>query len=324
MIVYKSSDWWEALRHLRASGIIRLLLKRVLWVGLYVTAVTAAVIHFDQLNVAVDKEFFSFLGILLSLLLAFRTNTAYDRFYEGRRLWGQLVNNCRNLAVLLHTRLPAADVPRRTYLARLLSNFPIALDGHLRKGVRFEKLEAVGPGFVEHLQTVRHVPSRLSAMLQEFYEQLLHEEQILPTHLLTIQRHHEALLDVAGACERIKATPIPFSYSYFIKGFISVFILTMPFNLLDTYEWLTVPITMFGAYALLGVEMIGDEIEDPFGKDSNDLPLTQISNRIRANVHEILGVELHEDVRGLAVAPYSVVFLQRFAVQALRHQLLPV
>ena len=308
MIVYKSTDWWEALRHLRASGIIRLLLKRVLFVGLYATIVTGLVIRFERINVAVDKEFFSFLGILLSLLLAFRTNTAYDRFYEGRRLWGQLVNNCRNLAILLHARLPADDYAARAYLARLLSNFPIALDGHLRKGVRFDKLEPVEPGLSDHLQTFRHVPSRLAAMLQEFYEKLLREEIILPTHLLTIQRHHEALLDVAGGCERIKNTPIPFSYSYFIKGFITVFILTMPFNLLDTYEWLTVPITMFGAYALLGVEMIGDEIEDPFGKDSNDLPLTQMSNRIRANVHEILGVELHEDIRGLADAPYSVVF----------------
>ena len=113
---------------------------------------------------------------------------------------------------------------------------------------------------------------------------------------------------MAGACERIKSTPIPFSYSYFIKGFISVFILIMPFNLLDTYQYLTVPITMFGTYALLGEEMIGDEIEDPSGKDSNDLPLTLISNRIRANVYEILGVELHDDAKGLADVPYSVVF----------------
>ena len=308
MIVYKSTDWWEALRHLGSSAIIRLLLKRVLLVGLYATAITAGVTRFEGLNVAVDKEFFSFLGILLSLLLAFRTNTAYDRFYEGRRLWGQLVNNCRNLAGLLHARLPADANAHRTYLAQLLSNFPIALDGHLRKGVRFEKLAEVEPGFVEQLRYAGHVPSRLAALLQEFYEQLLCEELILPIHLITIQRHHEALLDVAGSCERIKATPIPFSYSYFIKGFITVFVLIMPFNLLDTYQYLTIPITMFGAYALLGVEMIGDEIEDPFGKDSNDLPLTQMANRIRANVHEILRVELHEDMRALADAPYSVVF----------------
>ena len=113
---------------------------------------------------------------------------------------------------------------------------------------------------------------------------------------------------MAGACERVKSTPIPFPYSYFIKGFISVFILIMPFNLLDTCQYLTVPITMFGAYALLGVEMIDDENEGPSGKDSNDLPLTLIPNRIRANVYEILGVELYEDMKGLADVPYSVVF----------------
>ncbi|HEX8506424.1 MAG TPA: bestrophin family ion channel [Hymenobacter sp.] len=308
MIVYKSTDWWEALRHLGSSGVIRLLLKRVLWVGLYAAAITAGAVHFHTLEFTVDKEFFSFLGIMLSLLLVFRTNTAYDRFYEGRRLWGQLVNNCRNLAILLHARLPADDHANRTYLAEVLSNFPIALDGHLRGGVKFQKLADAAPGYLEQLRLVDHVPSRIAAQLQEFYERLLAEQVLLPTHLLTLQRHHEALLDVAGACERIKATPIPFSYSYFIKGFITVFILTMPFNLLDTYEYLTVPITMFGAYALLGVEMIGDEIEDPFGKDSNDLPLTQISNRIRANVHEILRVDLHEEYKSLADAPYSLVF----------------
>lgn len=308
MIVYKSTDWWEALRHLRSSPIIRLLLKRVLWVGLYATAITAGVEYFEPLRIAVDKEFFSFLGIMLSLLLAFRTNTAYDRFYEGRRVWGQLVNNCRNLAVLLNARLPAHDLASRTYLAGLLSNFPLALEGHLRTGVNFDKLEEVEHGYIEQLRLTQHVPSRIAAQLQGFYERLLEEGVLLPTHLLTLQRHHEALLDVAGACERIKSTPIPFSYSYFIKGFISVFIVTMPFNLLDTYRFLTIPITMFGAYALLGVEMIGDEIEDPFGKDSNDLPLTQMANRIRANVHEILQVELHEDIRALATAPYSVVF----------------
>lgn len=308
MIVYKSTDWWEALRHLGSSGIIRLLLKRVLWVGLYATAITAGAVQFHLLDFTVDKEFFSFLGIMLSLLLVFRTNTAYDRFYEGRRLWGQLVNNCRNLAGLLHARLPAHDHANRAYLAGLLSNFPIALDGHLRQGVKFHKLAEVEPGYLEQLRLVDHVPSRIAAQLQAFYERLLQQDLILPTHLITIQRHHEALLDVAGACERIKSTPIPFSYSYFIKGFITVFILVMPFNLLDTYQYLTIPVTMLGAYALLGVEMIGDEIEDPFGKDSNDLPLTQISNRIRANVHEILGVDLHEAVRTLADGPYSVVF----------------
>ncbi|GAA4372472.1 bestrophin family protein [Hymenobacter koreensis] len=308
MIVYKSSDWWDAFRHLHKSSVIRKLLKRVVLVGLYGTVVALLGRGVMNLKFTVDPQYFSLLGILLSLLLAFRTNTAYDRFWEGRRQWGQLINSCRNLAVLLHARLPASDRENRFHLAKLLSNFPMALDGHLRGGVRFEKLEDLGPELMEQLSQASHVPSLLSATLQEYYEQLLRQELILPIHLLAIQRHHEVLLDVTGACERIQRTPIPFSYSFFIKAFISVFLMVMPLVLLTAYGYFMVPITMFGAFALLGVEMIGDEIEDPFGKDSNDLPLTQMSNRIRVNVHEILGVELNEEKKALAAAPYSVVF----------------
>ena len=86
----------------------------MLLVGLYATAVAAAVIRFDRVNIQVDKGFFSFVGIMLSLLLVFRTNTAYDRLYEGRRLRGQLVNSCHNLAVLLHARQPVIDHTNRT------------------------------------------------------------------------------------------------------------------------------------------------------------------------------------------------------------------
>lgn len=308
MIIYKSSDWWEAFIHLHKSAIIRKLLRRVLLLGLYGLAVAILGREVMQVKFTVDPQYFSLLGILLSLLLAFRTNTAYDRFWEGRRVWGQLVNNCRNLAVLLHARLPAADQANRFHLAKLLSNFPMALDGHLRGGVRFEKLEDLGPDMMERLRQSGHVPSLLAASLQEFYEELLRRELILPVHLLAIQRHHEVLLDVAGVCERIQKTPIPFSYSFFIKAFITVFLVVMPLVLLSTYGYFMVPITMFGAFALLGVEMIGDEIEDPFGKDSNDLPLTQMANRIRVNVHEILGVELAEEKKAIADAPYSLVF----------------
>ena len=113
MIIYKSTDWWEALRHPRPSVVIRLLLKRVL-VGLYATAATAAVFRFDRVNIRIDKEFFSFMSIMLGLLLVFRTNTAYDRLYEGRRLRGQLVNSCHNLAVLLPARQPVIDHTNRT------------------------------------------------------------------------------------------------------------------------------------------------------------------------------------------------------------------
>ena len=142
MIICKSSDWREALRHPRPSGVIRLLLKRVLLVGLYAAAVTAAVIRFDRVNIQIDKEFFSFMSIMLSLPLVFRTNTAYDRLYEGRRLRGQLVNSCRNLAVLLHARLPVTDHANRTCV--LSSRAQVTVVN--QKGTSFRACRGISPG----------------------------------------------------------------------------------------------------------------------------------------------------------------------------------
>ena len=308
MIVYKSRDWWEAIRHFHTTQTIRTLLGRVLLVGAYVTVV--AVAEFQYLNFAfkVEREYFSFLGILLSLLLVFRTNTAYDRFYEGRILWGQLINHSRNLAVMLNAMLPEDDRNNRRYYAKVISNFAIALEGHLREGVAFDKLEAMSPDETQQLRDAEHVPLGLANLLQEGFEKLQREKVLIPVHLLTLKPHHQALLEIAGSCERIQKTPIPFSYSFFIKLFLTVFILLIPFVLLDSYGYFVVPMTMFGAYALLGVEMIGDEIEEPFGKEGNHLPLTQMSNVIRANVHDALGVRLPDYKKALADVPYSVVY----------------
>ncbi|MBC7923870.1 MAG: hypothetical protein H7Z75_22580 [Ferruginibacter sp.] len=308
MIVYKSRDWWEAIQHFHTTQTIRVLLVRVALIGTYVTVIAVAEFQYLNFGFKVEREYFSFLGILLSLLLVFRTNTAYDRFYEGRILWGQLVNNSRNLAVMLNGMLPEDDHDNRRYYAKVISNFAIALEGHLREGVAFDKLEAMGPGGREQLREADHVPLRLAALLQEGFERLQRENVLIPIHLLTLRPYHQALLDVAGACERIQKTPIPFSYSFFIKVFITVFILLIPFVLLDSYGYFVIPMTMFGAYALLGVEMIGDEIEDPFQKENNHLPLTQLSNAIRVNVHDALNVRLPDYKKALADVPYSVVY----------------
>ncbi len=306
MIIYKSADWLIAIKNFHKTRTIRVLLFRILLVGIYVTALAVAEFKFFHIGFKVEREFYQLLGILLSLLLVFRTNTAYDRFYEGRMAWGQLVNHCRNLAVMIHSMLPKEDTENRKFFARAISNFAIALEGHLREGVKLEKLERI-EGFSDELALVNHIPSWLSAALQERFEQLQRQQVLIPVHLLTLKPHHQALLDMAGVCERIQKTPIPFSYSFFIKFFITVFILLMPFVLLDSYGYFVIPITMFGSYALLGVEMIGDEIENPFGKESNHLPLTQLSNSIRANVHEILEIRLSHHKKSLAGAQYSVI-----------------
>lgn len=309
MIVYKTGDWWKALWHFHTSAVIRLLLRRVALVGLYNVAIALVVLEYHSFNIQriqVGREYFSFLGIMLSLLLVFRTNTAYDRYYEGRRLWGQLVSHCRGVAMELNAILPRDASGSRRYYAALISNFPIALKGTLRNGVQFEQLEAT-PDIIERLRQAESAPTCIVAVLQESIEQLRQVQIIDPIHLLTLKPHLLGMMEVNGSCERIKATPIPFSYSFFIKMFITIFIAIMPIVLLDTCGYFMIPITMIGAYVMLGLEMIGEEIEQPFGMDSNDLPITQLANKIRVSVHEVLGVELPHHKKALAAVPYSVV-----------------
>ncbi|UYZ62455.1 bestrophin family protein [Hymenobacter weizhouensis] len=306
MIVYKSGEWWKALWHFHTSEVIRLLLFRVAMVGVYGSAIAVAILEFHSFNLVIGREYFSFLGIMLSLLLVFRTNTAYDRYYEGRRLWGQLVSHCRGLAMEINAVLPRDAAQSRRYFAALISNFPLALKGTLRGRINFDQLEAT-PDIMERLRSAESVPTTIVAYLQESVEQLRRVEIITPTHLLTIKPHLLGMMEVNGSCERIKATPIPFSYSFFIKMFITIFIAIMPIVLLSTCGYFMVPITMIGAYVMLGLEMIGTEIEQPFGLDSNDLPISQLANKIRVSVHDVLRVDLHEQKRQLVALPYSVI-----------------
>ncbi|MCX6216156.1 bestrophin family ion channel [Spirosoma sp.] len=292
MVIYNAKDWLGALRHFHTSYVIRVLLRRVLLVGAYGALVTFIDQHKVNIDLPIDGTFFSLLGILLSLLLVFRTNTAYDRFWEGRRQWGMLVNYSRNFAVMMDALLPDTDRENRQFFARALSNFAVALKGHLRTGVNITELEETGGNDRKALAQSKHVPSRIAALLMRRLQKLKQQRVLTDGDLITIRIYHQAFLDITGSCERIKNTPIPFSYSFFIKLFITLYLLIMPLVLVETYAYFTILATILAAYALLGVEMIGDEIEEPFGLDCNDLPLNQISQTIRRNMHEILMGEL--------------------------------
>ncbi|GAB4029055.1 bestrophin family protein [Spirosoma gilvum] len=290
VVIYQAKDWAGALKHFYTSYSIQILLQRVGYVSVYGLLLTLVDQHVVDVHLPFDGTLFSLLGITLSLLLVFRTNTAYDRYWEGRRQWGSLVNYSRNLAVLLDALLPDDAITNRTYFARSLSNFALALKGHLRSGVDFAELDEMGDDELQSLQQYAHVPSRIAALILRRTQMLRQDNIVNDADLITVRLYHQALLDITGACERIKKTPIPFSYSFFIKLFITAYVLLIPFVLVKSYGYFAIPATTLAAYALIGIEMIGDEIEEPFGLDCNDLPLNQIAHNIRRNMHEILGV----------------------------------
>jgi putative membrane protein len=291
MIAYDSSNWWRALA-LHRSDTFRKLVPLLLLVGL----ITAAIGFWEVRYLKLGKESFvsnlpvmhSLLGFAISMLLVFRTNTAYDRWWEGRKLWGQLVNVSRNTAVKIAVYAAPDDASTRSYYARLIPKFAEELMEHLRSDkTRFE-LDARPHPEIPDLDRSKHVPAQVAMLMQQRAMRLHREGIISGEQLIALNTDLTQFLDICGACERIRNTPIPYSYSSFLKKFIVIYVLTLPFGFVFTLGYIAIPVVMFIFYVLASLELIAEEVEEPFGKDANDLPMERLCTMIDKNVAEVL------------------------------------
>jgi putative membrane protein len=289
MINYNPKEWFTFIFRFHKADTVRRLFPMFIALSLY-----AGIIAFLELEVMNLKRFpelqhlsivHSLLGFVISLLLVFRTNTAYDRWWEGRRQWGSLVNNCRNLALKLNAILPPGDKASRAYFRAMIPNYAFCMKNHLRSTFIPEELEPVA-GFTPDAQ--KHVPNQAACHIMAKIQELYRQQQISGDQLITINAELQSFTDIIGACERIRNTPIPFSYSVFLKKFIFFYVMTMPFSYVFNAHYLVIPIVVFIFYVLASLELIAEEIEDPFGKDANDLPTDTICENIRKHVREIL------------------------------------
>lgn len=288
MIYYEpNKNWFRDIRHLTTSWTIKKIFTGVAFIGLFATLI-CLVMHFFDIDSKINWSVFSLLGIVLSILLVFRTNTAYDRWWEGRKQWGSLVNNTRSLAMNLHAALPTDDRESRLFFARHISNFCIALKDHLRDGVKVSELVELEERETEQINKVQHKPNLIAFWIYHRIQRLYAERGLSDADMINLKPHHHALVDILGACERIKKTPIPFSYAVYIKVYITLYGLMLPIGLFQDFGFYAILLTMFIFFAMIGVELMAQEIEDPFGLDCNDLPTGDIAQTIRKNVFELL------------------------------------
>jgi putative membrane protein len=226
-------------------------------------------------------------AVLLGVLLAFRNKEAYERWWEARKLWGQLVNDTRNLAAKVTAFIaPPAD-DRRT-LARLLVGFAVALKLHLRGK---SSLQAV-PGFEADPATPTHVPAYLARRVLKLVHDWRAAGQVSDIEFLTLDPHLRALMDVCGACERIRGTPVPLSYRALLRHGTVLYLLTAPWFMTAEYGYWAVVVVCLLAYFLLGTELTAENVEDPFGHDADDLALTAFCDTIRKSCEEVLEVSV--------------------------------
>ncbi len=292
MISYNPKDWVLFIFRIHRADTIRKLFPLLVIIGVYSWLISFLVTEYfhlpDTSHLKSVSLLHTLLGFAISMLLVFRTNTAYDRWWEGRRQWGSLVNNSRNFAIKLNSMLTHEDEKNRSFFMQLIPRFALELKIHLQKEeTRFLLDERPHPE-IPDFDRSKHVPNQIAGLMMSRVNLLYKHEKITGDQLILLNTELMSFLDICGACERIKNTPIPYSYSAFIKKFIFIYVITLPIGYVFNLGYLIIPVVVLVFYVLASLELIAEEIEDPFGKDANDLPMQRIAESIEKNIKEIL------------------------------------
>ena len=285
MINYNPKEWIGFIFHVHKADTFRKLWPLMLCVSIFSGAM--AYLELNYLKLA-DSTYIknvgmmhSLLGFVISMLLVFRTNTSYDRWWDGRKLLGALTNVSRNFAI----KIKALDLGKEEseFFKYAIPKYAFALKEHLREKQYFGK-----DSFLIEIDGGKHIPNQVASSLVSRIYALQKRNAISQEQLIILSNDVGQFTDICGGCERIKNTPIPYSYSAFIKKFIFIYVFTLPFGWVFSLGYFVIPIVPFILYVLASLELIAEEIENPFGKDANDLPVDEICDNIEKHIGEIL------------------------------------
>ncbi|MEJ6980409.1 bestrophin family ion channel [Pedobacter sp. P351] len=277
--------------NIRAIKVIFLIWK---WLLFYLCLCIAVSIVYSyyKINIAISNTEVSMISIALSVLMGFRVSSAYERWWEARKIWGSVVNNSRSLARQLITFTHHSSISRELLESLIYRHiaFVYALSCRLREQNCDEFIKPfLYDEEYEQVITKSHLPNLL--LLHNMYaiKELQQENIINDIELLRIEETIYQLTDNLGAAERIKNTPFPVPYSYFTWLLVHMFAILVPFGMVDSFGYLTIPVAMCAIFIFLVIEQIAIEIQDPFSNRENDIPVSAISQNIEIDLKEMLG-----------------------------------
>ena len=291
----KTKNWFKLAFQFRGSVILAIY-QRVIGFGVF--SFFVSVLYYFKLPVS-QPIFGSIVpSIVLGLLLVFRTNTAYERFWEGRRLWGNLVNDARNLVWQMGAMindLEPEDRAKRIAVMRLVAALLVACKLYLRsEPVNSELEELMSRSQYLQLKTINNPPLQIIFWIADFLQQQYQRGNAVLhySHVVFLQTTVKSMTESLGHCERILRTPLPLAYAIHLKQLVLIYCLLLPFQLVKDLGWGTGMFVGLMSFTLLGIEEIGLEIENPFGYDTNDLPLDDICNTIKYDIEEFISCNL--------------------------------
>ncbi|WP_374172992.1 bestrophin family protein [Flavobacterium tructae] len=288
MIIKKKNTWFKMLFEWRGS-VLPQLLPRLLLLLLF----SFVVVYFKpwllQYNLHINPAIFTLFGIALAIFLGFRNSVSYDRFWEGRKLWGALLNDTRSLARQSITLVPDKEYDaKREKFTNLLIAFVYSLKHQLRETNSDADMNRLLPKeLVDQLKETRYKPILILRELGLWVKDVKSENKIDSVTQLAFEENLNKLSDIVGGCERISGTPIPYTYSVLLHRTVYIYCFLLSFGFVETMGWITPFIIVFIAYTFVALEAIADELENPFGLQPNDLALDAMSEMIENTLLEL-------------------------------------
>ncbi len=291
MIVRDRPNLFQLFFIVRGS-IIRRILPQIIAIFLLSALIVWGHEEKPHLIVSFNGSALSLLGIALSIFLGFRNNACYDRWWEGRRDWGQLVQLARSFArqTLVLEGSGEMGVEARKNLLRLTMAFAQALVCLLRPGSDEGKvLRLLTPSEAEFYHAAQNRPDLILRLMSADFARLKASGAISDIQYQMLDITIGQMGAAQAACERIRNTPLPFGYTLLLHRTAYLFCFLLPFGYVDTLGWGSPFVTALIAYTFFGLDALGDELEDPFGRRPNALAIGALADTIEINLREALG-----------------------------------
>ncbi|MFC7346907.1 bestrophin family protein [Chryseobacterium zhengzhouense] len=286
MIVRQRTNWLKMLFIWRGS-----VLKKIVPQLVIITLFSVAIYFFKgrifDYKVHLNPTIFTLIGLALAIFMGFCNSASYDRFWEGRKLWGLLVIETRSLTRQILSFIPNVSKEEKQKIVKLISAFCWSLNDQLRDKTGNDNLSRLlSSEQLEYLKDKKFVPGIILAFIADWLNEQYQKGNIDTIILKQMDSQLNQFSNVSGGCERIYNTPLPFAYSILLHRTVYLYCFWLPFGLVDTLEWMMPLIVLLISYTFIALDAIIQEIGEPFGEEENDLALNSICRTIEFSIFE--------------------------------------
>lgn len=286
MIVRQRTHWLKMLFIWKGS-----VLKKIITQLFIITIFSVAVYYFNgkiyDYKVKLNPTVFTLIGLALAIFMGFCNTASYDRFWEGRKLWGLLVIETRSLTRQILSFIPNVPKEEKQEIVKLISAFCWSLNYQLRDKSETENLKKLlSEDQFHQIQGKTFIPNIILGFISDWLHTQNKKGNIDTIVLSSMNHQLNQFSNISGGCERILNTPLPFAYSVLLHRTVYLYCFWLPFGLLDSLDWMMPLIVLLISYTFIALDAIIQEIGEPFGEEENDLALNSICRTIEFSIFE--------------------------------------